>query len=160
MASPPAGARFLFLDIDGVVSPLRGKAFDSACMGELRRVIERTGAKIVLSSTWRTAASTRKAVDEQLEKHAIPACYSYTPEIMLRTTNVGAIRVNEIEAWLKECTVKVLAWVAVDDMNLAHKNTTNFADHFVHVDSSEGLTAGKADRLIALLLGSSEQSEQ
>lgn len=47
--------KVIFLDFDGVLvthnSPPRG--CDSACVGHLNEIVRRTGANIVVSSTWR-----------------------------------------------------------------------------------------------------------
>lgn len=57
----------IFLDIDGVLNPYPNQRrnmeagtddtsilkLDSKCMKVLKRIIEKTGAKLVLSSTWR-----------------------------------------------------------------------------------------------------------
>ena len=44
--------KYIFLDFDGVINTLKGK-FDKNAVTNLRRLLERTDAKVVISSTWR-----------------------------------------------------------------------------------------------------------
>ena len=44
--------KYIFLDFGGVINTPKGK-FDKNAMTNLRRLLERTDAKVVISSTWR-----------------------------------------------------------------------------------------------------------
>ena len=44
--------KYIFLDFDGVINTPKGK-FDKNAVTNLRRLLERTDAKVVISSTWR-----------------------------------------------------------------------------------------------------------
>jgi len=56
--------RVVFLDVDGVLHPALGKEeFSVGCMEQLKRLVEETGADIVLSSSRRVlrrGASSRR----------------------------------------------------------------------------------------------------
>ena len=45
--------KIIFLDIDGVLNYMGSNLIDKSCLKQLRRVVEKTGAKIVLISTWK-----------------------------------------------------------------------------------------------------------
>ena len=44
--------KYIFLDFDGVINTQNGK-FDKNAVANLRRLLERTDANVVISSTWR-----------------------------------------------------------------------------------------------------------
>lgn len=44
--------KYIFLDFDGVINTQNDK-FDKNAMANLRRLLEKTDAKVVISSTWR-----------------------------------------------------------------------------------------------------------
>ncbi len=45
--------KIIFLDIDGVLNYNGSEVFDSVCVSNLKYIVEETGAKIVLISTWK-----------------------------------------------------------------------------------------------------------
>ena len=45
--------KVIFLDIDGVLNYMNSSVLDETCVGNLRYIISKTGAKIVLISTWK-----------------------------------------------------------------------------------------------------------
>jgi len=63
-------AKIIFLDIDGVVNIPPYNMFDVLCMERLKYIIQQTGAKIVVSSSWRCSDST--LMKEQFDKHGFP----------------------------------------------------------------------------------------
>ncbi len=104
----------VFLDIDGVVCtylstrlsewlrlPLEGQIFDPIALFWLRRLIRRTGAEIVLCSSWRDALE----VDDPLCKAFIGNLYrslerNGTPIVDAAPRLPSADKGEEIEAWL------------------------------------------------------------
>ena len=112
--------RIVFLDIDGVLHPLRkGKqhAFDPECMKHLHHIVASTGASIVLSSSWRCAARQLERVNEALVGAGMHGIIDTTP-----VKGFANNRVAEICDWLRHHP-DVHAYVAIDDMDLS-KNPT------------------------------------
>ena len=64
--------KIVFLDVDGVLHSIfartESQLFRSDCLKRLKKIIEQTGAKIVLSSSWRKSAAGRQAVNQQLSR--------------------------------------------------------------------------------------------
>lgn len=96
-ALPPADAsKVIFLDIDGVMRPMGGGAFDSMMLGgevvlkpdtadfipsailAVRYIIQHTGAILVLTSEWRRNDVMRDAVNQILREYEMPSLASWT----------------------------------------------------------------------------------
>lgn len=143
--------KVLFLDIDGVINTVGGElglrhclqidpkeegligpweAFDPACLWYLREIVEDTGCKIVVSSTWRageTAESMKRWFKCPVIKEAIidstPHFYSTShPELKDRTGRVQ--RGEEIMDWLNRHP-EVTNYAVLDDdtdMDVVRRN--------------------------------------
>lgn len=107
----------IFLDIDGVLNcasymrQTRGQGvvgIDPYRVLLLHRILEATGAKVVVSSSWRLNEESLKEV-----KHAVNPFYlDYTPQIYLRGLTVP--RGAEISTWLYNHP-EVTAYAVLDD---------------------------------------------
>lgn len=141
--------KVVFLDCDGVVSPFSGQLFQKAAMQQLKRVIDTTGAKIVLSSSWRTTEFGRNEVMHQLVRHGMPSFMACTPSLADHS------RAEEILAWVQEnkAVYNIVNFVALDDMDLPvlAPDRAFFRRHTVVTDPFEGLTEAKASEAIAIL---------
>lgn len=151
----------VFLDIDGVLNstawagqrPLRGfippstaaeafedKWIDPATVARLRTVIERTGASIVVMSSWRHQMTVAEFV-RLLELHGwiTPPVIGVTPDLP------GSPRGMEVETWLAGNGVHV-RYVCVDD-------DADFMPHQAHVqtDPDVGLTDEDVRRCVNAL---------
>ena len=77
----------IFLDIDGVLKTLTSQYFgdineiDGDLVARLGRIVERTGAVIVLSSSWRFGEKSIKIVEQALEQHQLNL-YGSTPKVI------------------------------------------------------------------------------
>lgn len=155
-----SGPCVVFLDIDGVLHPLRKgsqSAFDSECMSHLRSVVASTGAKIVLSSSWRVAPRQKQRVHEALESAGLGGIMGATP-----VSGYNNNRVDEICAWLEQHP-EVSAYVAIDDMDLQSGSgdvgsRSRIASSSVRTKPAEGLTASDASRAIEILRSSASGS--
>ena len=172
--------KIVFLDIDGVLNNADSDmsvffVIEVALMRILKRIIDETGASIVLTSTWRYTEATRTTVKHFFKKGEIPQFISCTRRF-------DASRVDEIICWLQDNTdfeinvslgsrvsraprdlpvseytlterMHVTHWVVIDDMNLMKKgsNTSHLKDRFVRVNKKDGLTEGDADHIIRIL---------
>ncbi len=152
-------AKIIFIDVDGVLCVpwkqiLRGEEEpglstlldDEACV-ELKRIVDATGAQIVVSSTWRSG-------DNGVDKHdlmdhlrskfkevGIPAPIDSTPCISTHWED----RTLEILTWLQQHGKDVDNWIAIDDEDLGLK------PHFIHTRHKVGLDKALADRAIEFL---------
>lgn len=153
--------RVIFLDIDGVLVLWRTATFEPGPATELCRIIEATGAKIVISSTWRENSELMRRFLEQAEEHGIPAPIGYTPclgESFTPPTDFGDTPSPGDDEWEdgermeSERPAEIAAWLA------AHPEVTQFAiiddidygfeTSFFQIRYAEGLTREIADRVI------------
>ena len=97
--------KVVFLDIDGVLS-FDAVTIDIPSLKRLKRILDETGAKVVLSSAWRIFPDGRDQVKEALKSigHDMLDC---TPED-------GPTRGAEINQWLREHP-EVENFVIIDD---------------------------------------------
>ncbi len=176
--------KVIFLDIDGVLNNSNSdisqlNVIEESLLIYLKKIIYKTNATIVLSSSWRMTEKTRNMVREAFQARNIPGFASITP-------NLGSNRLDEIICWLQDntyygsdtfkdislstrantvtnefnslmCRMRkkmcVTHWIAIDDMDLTKEgiHTAHLVDHFVHVDKRTGLTDKDVDLAITLL---------
>lgn len=147
--------KVIFLDVDGVLRPLHSRqdAFQHArtidiggarvpllgnseakagidfwpsAMRAVRTVIQRTGARLVLSSDWRKQDVLMEGIAHALDEYRMPPLYDSTPD--LDQASPGVIkalhssfrekRCKEIRKWVSKHP-KVTHWVAIDDVDLS-----------------------------------------
>lgn len=125
--------KVIFLDIDGVLNYLDfwykrrlefentgkfGPSFDEEKIKILAEIVQETGAKIVLSSTWR--GGFIKENDKLVPKPGFDDCVElnlafekYGLEMYDKTTGKGHIRQEQIKEWLMHNEVE--SFVVIDD---------------------------------------------
>jgi hypothetical protein len=160
----------IFLDIDGVLNVYShdhdefGSQFMPQFVDNLKRVIEETGAKIVISSTWRYAGLER--MKEMWEKRNLPGEVIDITEDCTYLHNEGLFewldqveRGHEVQYWL-DGHPEVERYVIFDDDDdfLDHQRgnfvrTANNINHPDCVDIGYGLTSECANRAIRILNG-------
>ena len=160
------GVKIVFLDIDGVLnyedSTSRNGLYlgiDEKRLRQLKRIVRATGAKIVLTSTWRIFYNLdTKEQTEQTGKYlankfrrAHLKVYGKTPDIY------WAHRGDEIKAWLEEHT-EVDQFVILDDEMFNGYEKYNYMQHFIKTiyrteNEWAGLTPYLANRAIDILNG-------
>lgn len=129
--------KVIFLDVDGVLNdkdtPTRTKRgylfVDESKILLLKKIVDATQAKIVLSSTWRYDRNDQRYNGEFLElKEALAAhgleIYSYTP-----VDAIGIRRGMEIKAWLGTHP-EVKKYVILDDELFDYKER-GLLDHLL-----------------------------
>ena len=152
--------KIIFLDFDGVMdtayydhvlSKLRllgndtfGTVFDPNCVQNLKKIIDKTGADIVVSSSWKHFMTYKDFLD-MWEFRGLPGFVTdVTP-----TPDIRRNRGDEIDAWLDECNVEC-QYVIIDDLD-----ATNFNDHqlprLLVVNPFNGLDESTAERAIQIL---------
>ena len=141
----------LFLDIDGVIATptsmrknyLLGvepeeQRYDTLSLMYVGRLVKLTGARVVLSSTWREDLDTKDPtlhaiiynLLRQLEEVGAPL-FDVTPRIL------GADRSAEIAAWLDENPCE--AWAILDDLARFDQRPDVCEGHLVRIADSEGI---------------------
>jgi len=179
---PEDRSKVLFLDVDGVLRPARAGGFDVLADGDaaknvdtsdffpsavkaLRHIIERTAAKIVLSSEWRRSDPLCQALSGIFEKNRVRAWTDITTSKLDLEASQDPVRSfaerrsREISLWLQEHEREVSGWVVLDDINLAisdegRKQTTKMMQpHLVQTWPLCGLTMGNAKTAVRILNG-------
>lgn len=151
----------LLLDVDGVLNTYTtGSArLEEALLLNLKKVLESTGAQLVISSAWRLHPDDHMVLLGKKSKEVIGIDLNerkvgQTPA--LPNCKNTECRAKEIEAWAAASKPQG-SWVAVDDMDLVeqdpHPDGFDWAAHFVKTDPKQGLTSAKAAELEALLVG-------
>lgn len=153
--------KIIFLDFDGTMDTARyelilritgqpsidayGTVFDPECVWNLKQIIDKTGAKIVVSSSWKSILSFEELLD-MWGKRGLPGEVIDTTPYTLECRNRG----DEIDLWLmgrdEECQ-----YVILDDID-----ESNFNEHqlsrLVIVDPVQGLNEAAAEKAIKKLL--------
>lgn len=147
--------KIIFLDIDGVLCTFTEYAkskhdkrygtrvypFKKECVEQLNRIIENTGAKIVVSSSWRKLFSRehlQEIFDNNGVKSKILDITSGSTQWMSENN-----RSSEINAWINEHECK---YCILDDLNLSE-----WFEDFVNTVEMSGLTKEDADKAIEIL---------
>lgn len=143
--------KIIFLDIDGVLcnaeSFKRGSCFKAVgwhtCIESLNTIIAATGAKIVISSTWRMRGL--EFMRTTLEKWNVQGeVIGLTP----RLSGIMVKRGHEIEAWLSQNGPVDQFVILDDDCDMCH-----LKDMLVWTKFERGLTMDDAKRAIEILSG-------
>lgn len=165
--------RLLFLDIDGVLNSAEYVAsdrcrerggiigIDRAAVPRLNAITDRTGAGIVVSSSWRIGKTVDR-MGEILAAHGVTGeVVSCTPVLTRRYSDhpeddtrvvVAQERGHEIQAWLDEMTgppawLDVEAFAILDDSSdMAH-----LRDRLVRTTWERGLLDEHVERVVAML---------
>lgn len=159
--------KIIFLDIDGVLNVIGqgrdefGQTWHPHFMDNLRWIIEQTGAKIVISSTWRMSGLSEM---QRMWRHRNLAgeVVGITPHVVEVSEETGieylddVDRGHEIQQYIKDHDVKT--YCIIDDDNdmlpsqqLNFVRTANNQHHPDCVDIGYGLTMQCADRVVHIL---------
>jgi len=115
--------------VDGVLC-INGTIYGSL-VKNLKKIVEKTGANIVLSSNWRLYPSYYKRIVDVLEKYGM--------RISGHTGNINDERPTEIFNWILKN--KPAMCVILDDRNLEReKNGHKIKEAFIRTKYSTGLT--------------------
>jgi HAD domain in Swiss Army Knife RNA repair proteins len=136
--------RVIFLDIDGVLAPIRRwdryGDLDPACIQVLNEIVIRGEADVVVSSTWRYGKTVA-------ELQAMLEAAGFTGRVLDKTPTgpPGADRGEEIAAWLAAHAVG--GYVILDD----HVDMGELRAHLVQTQPAHGLQPADATRALATL---------
>lgn len=145
--------RVIFLDFDGVLNTpafldevgdygaiAAAHQIDTRAVDELNRLVGLTGAKVVVSSTWRRYHSV-----EELQK--LLESRGFRGEVIGKTPELWCYRGAEIQDWLYE-HLEVEQFVILDDDNDMEK----LAVKMVQMDPDKGLTEADVDEAVKNML--------
>lgn len=140
--------KIIFLDIDGVLNcgttKERHRGFigiEPAKADLIKKIVKETGAKIVLSSTWRLGEENLKHVKEMVGE--ILDVTPYAPN------NISDLRRGtEIDMWYQEHKDEVEDYVILDDDPDILESQL---DHWWQTFWDDGLTEGQTDLIIRYL---------
>jgi hypothetical protein len=147
--------KLVFLDIDGVLNsgdyikwcdgafddPLN--QMDSRAVARINKITDATGAKIVVSSTWRLAF--RHQPDSLRLLRNCMACYNITGEVIGMTGVLPGDRRYEIQEWL-DMNPGVEQYIILDDGLIE-----GHSKHFIRTCFESGLQDSDVEIAIKLL---------
>lgn len=154
--------RVIFLDFDGVLNterylrardPRTQSILDETKLSLLRRIVEETGAVIVLSTSWRRHwdpdptlwDATWKPCGEALCRHGLTV-YDRTPDY---GDHSGNNRDREVRDWLAAHSGEVESFVILDDILMGWEELEG---RLARTNPFRGLTAELAEKAVRLLL--------
>ena len=156
--------KVIFLDFDGVITTYESRwCIEARKLELLEEIIKVTGAKIVVTSSWKHGYSDvenfKKSLYDKRLKKCSPLCYDsieksfdifnhFIENIYDITDSRGSWRGDEIERWLDKHEEEVENYVILDD-DSDFKEEQLF--HFVETDSYEGLTEREVKLCISVL---------
>ena len=162
--------KVIFLDIDGVLNTKwwytqmerntpkdkYGYTFDPKAVANLKRIVEETGADLVVSSSWKCMGLSQ--IEEMWRDRSLPGkIIGITPnsvsDEMLLNADIDSIelfhiRGEEIKEWMARHGKQVSNYAIIDDMN---NMLTEQQSHFVQTDPEVGITKEDADNAIRIL---------
>ena len=152
----------LFLDIDGVLCtplsvrlswllrrPMERQLFDPIALVLLRRLVRRTGARIVLSSSWRYSMADSDPMMQAIAEHFYRTLNANRTPVAELAPMLGLSKGEEIAAWLAEHPGVVYA--ILDDRTDEFSATPQLRPRLVLVDGMRGLRPVDYRQALALL---------
>lgn len=139
--------RIVFLDIDGVLVHHRCKADegerfitngDPRCAERLKRILDTTGAKLVIHSTW-AYVDSRDYLINFLRQFGITEAYLHPDFICTSTDHGERDKVEAIDTWLANHRGKVSRFIILEDEQLYGLQDIR-RGNLIHI--SGGWTAG------------------
>ena len=128
--------KLIFLDIDGVIAtPRTGNRIDRTLMERAIEIATRTGASIVISSSWKeeTLEKTLRKLPAALREHIV----GQTPNL----NNVETLKSREIDSflnWFERQHELIENYIIIDDVYEGF--SFQKIVHLVKTDTYEGLT--------------------
>lgn len=154
--------KVIFLDVDGVLNFSGSEArvtghkltlgIAEKCVKYLRKIVEATGAYLILCSSWKRdwdpdfekCGDYGKYLSKKLNRHGL--------HIIDKTNDHGDNRGEGIVNWLKRHD-NTTSWIVLDDDIFADYEECGIMPHLVHTSFFTGLTEEHVDQAIHLLNG-------
>lgn len=161
--------KVIFLDIDGVLNSRyydlkrdwnKQTNIDETRLPLLKEIVDKTGAKIVLSSTWRVHWNKEPEKCDVDVKYINKIFAKFGLEIYDKTPDIGdyAERHDEIKTWLDSSKDIIENFVKLDDYRYGWKG---LSENFVKTDQNFGLGLDEehVDKAIKILSSDKNFSE-
>ena len=153
--------KVIFLDVDGVLNSqqLFEKCEDDQLISvdednikNLKTIVDATGAKIVLSSSWRYGWAEHSDAVQDWCQILVDILAKYDLKIIDKTEYLSSgRREDEIKDWLDKCEEKIEGFVILDD-GAYEWHRHGFDKHLVKTDfCTGGLREEDADKAIKIL---------
>lgn len=155
--------KVIFLDFDGVITTYKSQyRLDEEKMKLIKRICNKTGAKIVISSSWRrwTLEDTIKDITDT-SRWGVPVPFTPIKKVVGVTSRVYAFKNDdvqhhcrvprgvEIKMYLDEHTDIDNYVILDDDADMLLEQ----APYFIKTDAIEGLSEEDAEKAISILNG-------
>lgn len=152
--------KVIFLDIDGVLTAPRSFSpfFQNNALpcglaqkkiDLLRSIVQKTDAKLVLSSTWRIEFSTDMIPNSAIGQSLANVFASNDIPLCSRTNSQSiSSRPYEIQGWL-HTHPDVSSFIIIDDNDFGWGDLSS---HWLSIKSATGLTQADAKKAIAMLI--------
>ena len=155
--------KILFLDIDGVLNSREYDRrrnwneqtdIDETRLPLVKEIIDKTGAKIVLISTWRNHWDRDESLCDEDGMYINRLFSKYGLAIYDKTQDLGLLskRKDEVKTWLAEHKSDIESFVILDDYRFGWDDLSDF---YIHTNPNYGLglEAEHVEKAIALLNG-------
>ena len=149
--------KIIFLDIDGVLNFYGSDFLDKSCLNNLKYIIDNTGAKIVVISTWRVCLDDNylnkyvsKPNSQLLEyRKLFENTFTENLKWIDIAPDLAERRSEEVALWLKEHP-ETEKFVIIDDFNCEYNK--NYPNNWVRPSYYlKGLTKELAEKAIKIL---------
>ena len=153
--------KIIFLDVDGVLNHSGSKSrvggtmilgIDKELVRRLKRIVDATGAEIVLTSTWKDDWEPNRRSTQQPTKYGrylANKLFDFKLKPIDKTTDNIIDRGTGIKTWLSRHPW-VKNYVVIDDDVFRDYDEEIFR-HFVHTHFIHGLTDGHVENAISIL---------
>lgn len=165
-------SKILFLDIDGVLNTERqhdhcveagltyvdnfGYAFDPEAVANLERIVNETGADIVISSSWKfwgLSTIQKLCASRELPGKVVDITPNNVSDELLLSIDLSLMEMpagkgSEIKEWLDAKGSEVVNYAILDDVP---DMLPEQQSHFVQTDPRVGITKDDAERIIEIL---------
>lgn len=152
--------KVIFLDIDGVLNDpdldceIGMYSSDAATLSRemisrVNKVVRCTGAKVVISSSWRLSYSLNRIIHMLKTKGFEGEVIDKTPSLPKFTKTVTLDRSDEIQDWLS-AHPEVENFIVFDDVEFSGFKVKNFMN-FIHIENSKGIQDHHVERAIDIL---------
>lgn len=139
--------KILFLDIDGVLNSREYDRrrnwneqtdIDETRLPLVKEIIDKTGAKIVLISTWRNHWDRDESLCDEDGMYINRLFSKYGLAIFDKTQDLGLLskRKDEVKTWLAEHKSDIESFVILDDYRFGWDDLSDF---YIHTNPNYGL---------------------
>lgn len=146
--------RVIFLDIHGVLNDHEDMTIHKNKIALLNTILWATGAKIVLTSSWRYMVHKGDMTIDGLNYLFLTHGLKNMPVIDVTEADSPKSNLNRgrmIQRWLQNCRECIESFVVLDDLDDSPEGLSPVGQYLVKTNSNVGLTKRHADRAIDIL---------